>query len=256
MKKKGIGIEKLLYIVGGIFIGIGLVGGIYQYLQKQQHQQTMDRLRLQMKKDIVIDKNNESIEEYQSPYEDIFHENEDCVAWLKIPGTRVDYPVMHTPDEEDHYLYKNYYNEEDKNGCLILAASCDIEKNMTNTLIHGHNMKSGEMFGDLDCYKDMSFASEHQSIILYTKEQEKQYEVIAAFYGKVLHEGEDGFRYYQFFQAKSEEEFDEFIANIEKLNLYNSEITATYGDELITLSTCSNIGKEGRFVVVAKRIKS
>ena len=254
MKKKGIAIEKLLYLVGAIFITIGLIGGIYQQMQKQQHDQTMDSLRVQVKEDIVIDEKKISKDEYQSPYEDIFVQNKDCVAWLKIPGTKVDYPVMHTPDEEDYYLYKNYYGEADKNGCLILASFCDMEKNMTNTLIHGHNMKSGEMFGDLDSYKDMSFATEHKSIDLYTKEQEKHYEVIAAFYGKVLSVDEEGFRYYQFFQAKSEEEFDEFIANIEKLNLYNSEITATYGDELITLSTCSNVGKEGRFVVIGKRV--
>lgn len=252
--KKEFHFENILYIIGAILLLIGVGSGIYQYLQNRTHTQMMDTLRVQVKDVDSSVADTDTDQPYVSPYETIFSENADCVAWLTIPGTKVDYPVMHTPMEEEYYLHRNYYKEDDRNGCLILAAAANIETPSTNILIHGHNMRSGEMFGDLDEYKNENYAKEHQEIILYSKDTERHYEVMSAFYGKVLHEGEDGFRYYRFFQANSKEEFDEYYQNVKKLSLYDTGITAEFGDELITLSTCSNVGKAGRFVIVGKRI--
>lgn len=248
-------IERILYFIGSILLIIALVLGIVQYWQNHMHQETLNELRTQISDGERNTTETNPKKEYISPYEAIFSENADCVAWLKIPDTKVDYPVMHTPREEEYYLYRDFYGEDDKNGCLILAASSDIEAPSTNLLIHGHNMKSGEMFGDLDYYKDISYMQEHEEIRLYTRKEECHYVVMAAFYGKIMKEKEEGFRYYRFFQANSQEEFEEYYRNVKKRSLYDSGVTAQYGDELITLSTCSNVGKEGRFVVVAKRVK-
>lgn len=255
MKRVSISLEKILLIIGGIFLLSALGCGVNQYWQNRVHDQMMNTLRIQVESitDNIVQTKGEK---YVSPYEAIFAENPDCVAWLQIPGTRIDYPVMYTPVEEEYYLYRNFYGEEDKNGTLILAAASNIDQPSTNLLIHGHNMRNGEMFGELDNYKEESYASEHKEIVLYSKQREDHYEVVAAFYGKVLKETEEGFRYYRFSQAYTEEDFQDYYNNIKKLSLYDTGVTAEYGDEFITLSTCSNIGKTGRFVVVAKKIKT
>ena len=78
--------------------------------------------------------------------------------------------------------------------------------------------------------------------------------IISAFESKIYNDSEEVFKYYNFINANNEEEFNNYITNIKKLSIYDTHKTAEYGDELITLSTCAYHTKDGRFVVVAKKI--
>ena len=122
----------------------------------------------------------------------------------------------------------------------------------TNLIIHGHNMKSGEMFGNLTAYEKQSYYKDHKNIILYTEECQRNYEVISVFRSKVYYKTDEVFKYYKFFQADTEEEFNDFYENIKKLSIYDTGVTAEFGDHFITLSTCVYHVENGRFVVVAK----
>lgn len=198
----------------------------------------------------------EVIPAVENPYADLFLQNEDMVAWLQIEGTQIDYPVMWTPEDENYYLYKDFNGKEDKNGSLILDTDSSLNPLTTNLIIHGHNMKSGAMFGDLTDYEDASYWEDHRYITLYTEECERRYEVLAVFRSQVYKKTDTVFKFYKFFQADTAEEFDDFYQNIKELSLYDTGVTAEFGDHFLTLSTCVYHVQNGRFVVVAKEIES
>lgn len=191
-------------------------------------------------------------EPMENPYQDSFLANEDMAAWLVVPDTRIDYPVMWTPRDENYYLRRNFEGQDDQNGCLILDTDSSVDPMTTNLIIHGHNMKSGAMFGDLDKYKDESYFQEHREMLLHTEKGLHTYEVLAVFRSQVYKKTDQVFKFYQFFQADTQEEFDDFYNNIKELSLYDTGVTAEFGDRFLTLSTCSYHVDRGRFVVVAR----
>lgn len=192
----------------------------------------------------------------ENPYAEHYLANEDMAGWLQIPGTIIDYPIMWTPEDENYYLYRGFDKKDNKNGCLILDTDSSLNPLTTNLIIHGHNMKSGAMFGDLTEYEDKDYYEAHKQIILHTKEGQRNYEVLAVFRSQVFKKTDDVFKFYKFFQADTEEDFLDFYDNIKKLSLYDTGVTAEYGDNFITLSTCVYHVKNGRFVVVAKEVES
>lgn len=190
-----------------------------------------------------------------NPYAEAYTSNKDIVGWLQIPDTKIDYPVVWTPEDENYYLYKDIEGKEDKNGSLILDTDSSLSPLTTNLIIHGHNMRSGAMFGNLTDYENQDYYENHKNIILYTEECQRNYEVIAVFRSQVYKKSQDVFKFYKFFQADTQEEFDDFYNNIKDLSLYDTGVTAEFGDRFITLSTCVYHVEQGRFVVVAKEIE-
>ena len=187
-----------------------------------------------------------------NPYADSFLANDDMAAWLVVPGTNIDYPVMWTPFDENYYLYRDFEEKDNTNGCLLLDTDSSLDPLTTNLIIHGHNMKSGAMFGNLTDYEDKDYYDKHKEIILHTKKEQKNYEIIAVFRSQVYKKTDDVFKFYKFFEANTQEEFDDFDNNIKELSIYDTGVTATYGDHFITLSTCVYHVQNGRFVVIAK----
>lgn len=193
-------------------------------------------------------------EPYISPYADFFETYPDLVAWLHIPDTIISYPVMWTPGDETYYLYRNYDGTKNQNGSLLLDTDSALDPLTTNLIIHGHDMRSGAMFGNLTDYADKTYCEQHKEMLLFTADCERKYEVIATFYSQVYRKKDTVFKFYQFFQANTEEEFNNFYENIMDLALFDTGVTAEFGDRFITLSTCSSHVENGRFVVVAKEI--
>ena len=191
-----------------------------------------------------------------NPYRDSFLANSDMAAWLQIPDTIIDYPVMWTPPDEEYYLRRGFDKKPDSNGCLILDTDSCVDPLTTNLIIHGHNMSSGLMFGTLANYENEAFFQEHKNIILYTEALQRNYEVIAVFRSQVYKKTDQVFKFYKFFEADTQEEFDDFYNNIKAMSLYDTGVTAEFGDHFLTLSTCSYHVSTGRFVVVAKETES
>lgn len=190
----------------------------------------------------------------ENPYAEYFLQNEDMVAWLQIEDMIIDYPVMWTPEDEEYYLSRDFNGRSSSNGCLLLDTDSSLDPLTTNLIIHGHNMRSGAMFGNLSDYKDPEFEKEHDTIRLYTENGIRTYEVLAVFYSQVYYKSDDVFKYYAFFQADTREAFDDFYDNIMELSIYDTGVTAEFGDHFLTLSTCAYHVDYGRFVVVAKEI--
>ncbi|MCD7724788.1 MAG: class B sortase [Clostridiales bacterium] len=190
------------------------------------------------------------LEEYQT----LYNKNKKLIGWLKIEDTNIDYPVMQTSNNE-YYLDHNYNQEYDKNGSLFLDKDCDVVRRNTNLIIYGHHMKSGKMFGNLNKYSSEDYCREHSIIQFDTIYEKGTYQVMYVFRSRIYNEDEVVFKYYQFLDAASEQEFNSNMQEMAALSLYNTGVTASYGDELLTLSTCDSSEESGRFVVVAKRIE-
>lgn len=186
-------------------------------------------------------------------YKKLFSQNKSLIGWIKIDDTNIDYPVMQTVNNE-YYLDHNYNQQYDKNGSIFLDKDCDITNPGTNMIIYGHHMKSGKMFGNLKLYSNKSYYDEHPIIQFDTIYEEGRYQIMYVFRSRIYNEDEIVFKYYQFFDVATPEEFDSNMSEMAKLSLYDTGVTATYGDKLITLSTCDNSEQDGRFVVVAKKI--
>jgi sortase B len=186
-------------------------------------------------------------------YKNLVNKNKKLIGWLKIDDTNIDYPVMQTSDNE-YYLEHNLNQEYDKNGSIFMDKDCDVLKPSTNLIIYGHHMKSGKMFGELDKYSDFQYYQDHRYIDFDTIYEKGIYEVMYVFRSRVYSEQEVVFKYYQFIDAQSEVEFNSNMNEMASASLYDTGVTASYGDRLLTLSTCDYQEKNGRFVVVAKKV--
>lgn len=187
-------------------------------------------------------------------YEKLYQKNKKLVGWLKIEGTNIDYPVMQTVNNE-YYLDHNYNQEYDKNGSIFMDKDCDAAHPNDNMIIYGHHMKSGKMFGNLNLYSKEEYYKEHPSIMFDTIYEEGTYDIMYVFRSRIYSEEEIVFKYYKFIDATSEDEFNSNMDEMAAISLYDTGVTAHYGDKLITLSTCDYNEANGRFVVVAKKVK-
>ena len=189
-------------------------------------------------------------------YQTLYAENTDFIGWISIEGTNIDYPVMQTEEAEGQfYLDHSFYRSSDKNGTLFLDERNDFINRDSNLIIYGHNMKSGAMFGGLKKYLDDDYLKSHRTITFNTIYEKDTYEVMGAGLAEVSFEDEYTFRYYNFLNADTREEWDAFEVNMKQLlssdqSLFDVEM----GDELLTLSTCSSYREQGRMFIIAKKI--
>lgn len=182
-------------------------------------------------------------------YAAVYEQNNDFVGWLCIEGTNINYPVMQTVDEPNYYLKRGFDWAYSDYGVPYVQENCALGIS-DNIVIYGHNMSNGSMFADLCKYEDESFFRDHPIIRFDTLSGYGKYEIVAVF--KTVAYSQEGFKYYHFVNAGSEADFDAFLTQCRELELYDTGVTAEYGDQLITLSTCEYSRKNGRMVVVAK----
>ncbi len=189
-------------------------------------------------------------------YKELYQENQDLIGWIKIDDTPIEYPVMQTKDNPTFYIHKDWEKNESQTGLPLIDGRCTLESE--NIIIYSHNMKNGTMFGSLKRYKEKSFYDEHQIIKFDTIYEEAEYQIIAVLLAQVFYNeknNEDEFVYYDYIELDSKEEFQKYINQVKELSLYDTGITAEYGDSLITLCTCNYHVKDGRLLVVAKKIQ-
>lgn len=147
------------------------------------------------------------------------------------------------------YVLKGYIGTVRKNYDYILI-DCIGEIVGNNIVIYGHHMKNGSMFADLCNYTDEDFWREHPLIHFDTLSSFGEYEIVAVFR---FNTNKETFKYNECV-TMNEEEFNEFMQEVHAREMYDTGIDAEYSDQLLTLSTCEYFYKNGRFVVVAKKV--
>lgn len=185
-------------------------------------------------------------------YLPIYERNHDFFAWITIPDTNVDYPVMYSPDRPLQYLGHDFDGNFSYSGVPFVDSDCD--PNGSYYLVYGHQMRNGAMFGGLKKYEDKSYWETHSTLYFDTLYEERTYEVIVAMRTRVLDREEKGFRYYNYTSLDTEEQFNDYMKHVKAMALYDTGIDASFGDELLVLSTCDSYTSGGRFVVIAKRV--
>lgn len=187
-------------------------------------------------------------------YAALWEQNNDMAGWLSIEGTDIDYPVMFTPEQPEYYLHRAFDGSYAASGSLFIGEGCAPDS--SHVIIYGHHMKNGTMFGSLPLYAKEDYAQEHPVISFDTLTQKGEYEVMAAFYSQVYTKDTDDrvFRYYAYKDLSQKEVFEDYVQQAKAASLYDTGVEAAFGDQIITLSTCSYHTENGRFVVVARKM--
>ena len=179
----------------------------------------------------------------------LFEQNQDFIGWISIDGTNINYPVMQTPDNPDYYLKHSFEKSWSDYGVPYIDEAC-IMGISNNVVIYGHNMRNGSMFSELCNYIDEEFWREHPVIHFDTLSSLGEYEIVAVF---KFNTNKETFKYNEW-ATMNEAEFSAYMQEVHAREIYDTGIDAVYGDQLLTLSTCESTYKNGRFVVVAKKV--
>ena len=255
-----------------IFVGCGVYLGKYLY-ESHQAQKSLSALQDIVesgnaktdKKSALTDAQepqNEEAKEVQEKYApngmlqgyyDAYQKNHDMVGWIKISGTKINYPVMYRHDSNEYYLHRNFDKEYQYSGLPFLDSQCDLALPSDNLIIYAHNMKDGSMFASLLDYEEKSFFKEHQIIDFDTNYRRGKYQIFAVFSTKVGSNQE--FKYYEKTEFENYEDFEAYINRATKLSFYDTGISVSFGEQILTLSTCSYHRSDERTVVMAKKIE-
>lgn len=176
-------------------------------------------------------------------------ENEDIYAWIYIPGTAVDYPVLQHPTDDSHYLNYNLNGSKGYPGCIYTEKI--NSKNFTdfNTILYGHNMKNGTMFASLHYFETQSFFDNYPYVFVYREDQVLVYEVFAAYKRDDKH-----ILYAYDFETEAGRQgyLDEIWSGDENARYREMELTTN--SHILTLSTCIRGAATNRYLVQAKLI--
>lgn len=181
--------------------------------------------------------------------------NQDISAWLCIPGTMIDYPVV-VSDQENYYLRRDLKGNYSSHGTLYFSGTGEEYENRTNWLIYGHHMKDGSMFAGLMNYENLSYAEKYNKIYLYTKSEDFLYRVVGAFKTDVSDDNEEAFRYSQYLSIQTKHEWEDFLDHYQDCKLYDLHENIGSGDHLLMLSTCEYSTENGRLVILCKRVEA
>lgn len=238
--------KKVIYIILLLALSVVFAGSACFYISEYlQDKEQLDEFKS------IAQTVHDNAQNADNKYAELYAQNSDFMGWLRIDGTGIDYPVMQSKDEPDFYLKHNFSKEYSRFGIPYMQANCGLSAD--NIIIYGHNIKSKSMFNELTRYKDKDFYTAHKYITFDTLDEQRTYAVIAVF--KTVAYSDKGFKYYDFVNANTEGEFNDYVAKCKSLSFYETGVTAEYGDKLLTLSTCEYSQENGRHAVVAKLIE-
>ena len=175
-------------------------------------------------------------------------QNPDLAAWLRVSGTGIDYPVMLTPNDPEHYLRRDFWGKYSLSGTPFLDAACTPAGEVNCLVIYGHNMRNGTMFSDLKNYESAGFYQAHPTLTLALPGETRTYQIFAALHLDT--DAAEDLALYDSAGRLEEAQFTAFVYELQSRALYQTGVAPQYGQKLLLLSTCSKHAKNGRMVVV------
>ena len=245
----------LMVVFAGIFLlSVGMIGKkLWEAHTQKENFKDLQQIAgtVQKPEQPEVDDAAKAEAERLAGLQALHDQNPDFAGWLQIPDTNINYPVMCTPDDVEYYLYRDFDGNKAVSGVPFLGGGCTSFS--SSVIVHGHNMRNGTMFHDLMKYMKQDFWEAHPVITYSTLEKYGQYEVLAAFnYDATLNPDPAAFNLYAYAGDLSEEDFNTLMDYITRHDLYDTGVTAEYGDRLLILSTCAYHTENGRFVVVGR----
>lgn len=252
--------KKILFFLTIILlISIMLISSYFIYKESKQNQKQEEVFEELVKITENSDQNEQNDKKSTEDtinLKELYEINNDLIGWIKIENTDLSYPVVKSKIK-NYYLRKDFYKKYSSYGTPFLAEGCDIDTS-DNVIIYGHHINNQKMFGYLENYKKEEYYRNHKIIDFYTLNESEtiknEYEIFAVF--KTSLYSSNSFKYYSYINFSNKDEFYYFMEKVKKISMYKTNITPRYGEKLITLSTCEYSNKNGRLVVMARKISN
>lgn len=246
MKKKiliGVGI---VVILAGIALGCI---GLYKYTSEANAGAVYEDIKVKFDVDPLIDIPQLEIEKIENPidFASLTAQYPDIYAWITIPGTRIDYPIVQHASDNGYYLNHTIDGRKRIEGAIYTENYNNKDFGDPNTLIYGHNMKNGSMFKGLHKYKDKKFMEEHDEIIIYQEGRVLRYKIFAAY----VYDSRHIMLSFDFNDENIYRSYLNFVLTNKNMSSnIDTSVEVTTEDKIITLSTCNNNDKQ-RYLVQA-----
>ncbi|MBQ8688300.1 MAG: class B sortase [Ruminococcus sp.] len=195
--------------------------------------------------------------------------SDDVVGYIHIPDTVVNYPIMQNPEDdegEEYFLHHDFYGNNSNLGSIFLDFRCNFDvvgedkklakPNSDNLVIYGHNMLDESMFGSLRKYKDVEgYYEQHPLIEVNSNYESYVYKIYGYFIADATDTTDTRFEYWNYIDFTGENGFYEYVNEVKRRTLRLTDVDVKYGDQLLTLSTCSGVFDSARLVVCARRLR-
>lgn len=244
--------KKILMIIGfSIIIAALVIGGIglYKVLAEHNAGKSYENIKVEFDIDPLIDVTQLESEEIENPidFASLTAQYPDIYAWIQIPGTKVNYPIVQHPNDNSYYLNHTVEGRKKVEGAIFTENYNSKDFEDPNTVIYGHNMKNGSMFKGLHKYKDKEFFSNHSEIFIYQDGKVLRYKIFAAY----VYDSRHLMLSFDFDDINIYRTYLNFVLTKKDMS---SNIDTTVGvtpeDKIITLSTCNNNDSQ-RYLVQA-----
>lgn len=187
-------------------------------------------------------------EEIPINFDELEEINQDIYAWIKIPGTNIDYPIVQHPTNDEYYLMHTIEGKEGYPGSIYTENYNKKDFSDFNTVVYGHDMNDGSMFKNLHNYSDKAFMQENSEVIIYTREHAYHYKIFAA----VVYNDQHLMSSFDFTTTEGKQKYLNSILNSRDMNnCFAENVTVTPKNQIITLSTCISSQPDNRFLVGA-----
>ena len=234
--------RKIFLIFGSILLLVGIVIGclgLKQYLAERNAGKLYEELKVQMDVQPIIEMPTVGVEKMENPidFDSLTAQYPDVYAWIRIPGTKVDYPIVQREGDNGYYLNHTIDGKKKTEGSIYTEDYNNKDFGDANTVIYGHNMKNGSMFKTLHKYKDKQFLLDNSEIYIYQKDRVLKYKIFAAYIYDSRH-------LMLSFDFEDKNIFQNYLDNVlTKRNMssnIDTTVEVTASDKIITLSTCNN----------------
>lgn len=250
MNKTKLLVYLLCAVVGLGGIGYGLMTIRAQQAAERRYQEVQEQVVVSTPAPAPAQETAPPEREFVSPvdFEALWEINSDVYAWITVPGTKVDYPILQHHWLDDYYLDHTLEDASGHPGAIYTQCRTARDFSDFNTVIYGHNMIDGAMFHTLESYRDPAFLEEHREVYIYTPTETRTYKIFAAVvYTDVLIPS-----VYDTELGTDRDAFIESLSQVRNLNnIIREDVTIGPEDKIITLSTCTNGDPAHRYLIEA-----
>ncbi len=252
---------KKFRIAGIIFLILAvLLGGaaVYKYQEEKNAGKEYEKIREEaVQEDEPLPEGEEPGETARDPepaveipidFRSLQAQNPDVYAWIRVPGTEVDYPILQSPDDNSYYLDHDINRTEAAAGAIFTENYNTKTFEDPNTVIYGHDMKNGTMFQSLHRYMDRSFFDANRDVTIYMPDKILHYRIFAAY----LYDNRHLLMSFDFWNKEEYQQYLNSIFSMRDMNAFvDTSMEVTNEDKIITLSTCYAGISSQRYLVQA-----
>ena len=246
-------IHKIIACTAGAAAVICAAVGLRAWLQEQNAGKGYNEIRNEVKADTSAEETDD-VEETDPPveipidFDSLQEQNPDVYAWITVPGTQIDYPILQSPDDNSYYLTHTIDGEEKTGGAIFTENYNHTDMEDPNTVIYGHDMRNGSMFQNLLNYQDREFFDENREVIIYTPDAIRHYKIFAAY----LYDDRHLLQSFNFHNTDVYRQYLDSIFSIRDMNAcIDTSVEVDTDDKIITLSTCYGSQSDRRYLVQA-----